>query len=79
MDDPGSRVRDKQPKSHNSTRTLPLDSVTLKGLTELKAGVGSPDNREGQVRRPAKPGVASESLLAPMLKGGFSADESGGV
>jgi integrase len=36
VEDPTSRVREKPPKSHNGTRSLVLDSVTLTTLTDIR-------------------------------------------
>src|SRR5947208_244778 len=44
VEDPGSRVREKPPKSHNGTRSLLVDLVNLKILIDANArtGVASP-------------------------------------
>ena len=41
VEDPGSRVRVKAPKSPNGFRTLMLDVDTLKGLTGGGGGAGA--------------------------------------
>jgi integrase len=57
VEDPGSRVREKPPKSHNSIRSLPLDAVTLKILTDAKASkaVTSRYMFTGRTGRPLRP------------------------
>ncbi|GAA1834551.1 hypothetical protein GCM10009682_61100 [Luedemannella flava] len=48
-------VRDKPPKSHNCTRTLPLDPITLKALSEMNAGAGSAYVFTGRTGQPLRP------------------------
>lgn len=57
VEEPTSRIREKPPKSHNSTRTLLLDPVTLKILTDTIAEEGAASRymftgRTGQPLRP---------------------------
>ncbi|MEV4715024.1 site-specific integrase [Micromonospora sp. NPDC049374] len=55
VEDPASRVRDKPPKSHNSTRTLILDPATLKTLTATKVTAGSRYMFTGRTGHPLRP------------------------
>lgn len=57
VEDPGSRVREKPPKSHNSTRTLLLDPVIVKILVDAnaKAGAASPYMFTGRTGQPLRP------------------------
>jgi integrase len=58
VEDPGSRIREKPPKSHNSTRTLLLDPMTLKILTGAKANratTASPYMFTGRTGQPLRP------------------------
>jgi integrase len=55
VEDPGSRVRVKPPKSHNGVRTLVLDPVTLDLLGPLTAGPPSRYMFAGRTGRPIRP------------------------
>ncbi len=59
VEDPTGRVREKPPKSHNSTRTLLLDPVTLGRLLDTKTtfgvGAGSPYMFVGRRGGPLRP------------------------
>jgi integrase len=55
VEDPGSRVRAKPPKSHNGVRTLLLDSVTLDVLGPLAAGRASRYLFAGRRGQPIRP------------------------
>jgi integrase len=55
VEDPASRVRDKPPKSHNSTHTLILDPVTLTTLTTTKLTTGSRYMFTGRTGQPLRP------------------------
>ena len=64
VEDPGSRVRVKPPKSHNGVRTLLLDPVTLDLLSAGRGGAGfailvhrpyGPADPTGQSHRPIQP------------------------
>jgi integrase len=55
VEDPGSRVRVKPPKSHNGVRTLVLDLVTLDLLGPLAAGPPSRYMFVGRRGRPLRP------------------------
>jgi integrase len=57
IEDPGSRVREKPPKSHNGTRSLLLDPVTLKLLADASARTRavSPYMFTGRTGRPLRP------------------------
>ncbi|WBB89838.1 site-specific integrase [Verrucosispora sp. WMMC514] len=55
VEDPASRVRDKPPKSHNSTRTLILDPATLKTLTATTVTAGSRYMFTGRTGQPLRP------------------------
>jgi integrase len=60
VEDPGSRVRVKPPKSHNGVRTLLLDPVTLELLAEA-AAVPGPTSRYLFTGRTARPLRARQS------------------
>ena len=55
VEEPGSRVRAKPPKSHNGVRTLVLDSETLDLLRAAAAGQPSRYMFTGRSRRPMRP------------------------
>jgi integrase len=55
IEDPGSRVRVKPPKSHNGVRTLMLDPVTLELLTAAAAEPASRYLFTGRTGRPMRP------------------------
>jgi hypothetical protein len=55
VEDPGSRLRVKPPKSHNGVRTLVLDPVTLDLVTAAAAGPGSRYLFIGRMGRPLRP------------------------
>ena len=57
VEEPGSRLRVKPPKSHNSVRTLMLDPVTLKGLTGGATALGPVSQYlfTGRTGRPMRP------------------------
>ncbi|MFC7535356.1 tyrosine-type recombinase/integrase [Actinoplanes sp. GCM10030250] len=55
VENPGSRVRVKPPKSHNGVRTLVLDPVTLKVLAGMAAGSASQYLFAGRTGRPMRP------------------------
>jgi integrase len=55
VEDPGSRVRVKPPKSHNGVRTLVLDPVTLDLLAEASGGPASRYLFTGRSCRPMRP------------------------
>jgi integrase len=59
VEDPGSRVREKPPKSHNGIRTLVLDPVTVKilidGQPTAGQGSGSAYMFLGRTGRPLRP------------------------
>jgi integrase len=55
VEDPGSRIRVKPPKSHNGVRTLVLDPVTLGVLTETAGGPASRYLFTGRSRQPMRP------------------------
>jgi integrase len=55
VEDPGSRVRVKPPKSHNGIRTLARDPVTLDLLTTAAAGPVSRYLFTGRTGRPMRP------------------------
>ena len=55
VEDPGSRVRVKPPKSHNGVRTLVLDPVTLDLLGPLAAGPPSRYMFVGRTGQPMRP------------------------
>ncbi|MEU4692294.1 tyrosine-type recombinase/integrase [Actinoplanes sp. NPDC023714] len=57
VEDPGSRLRVKPPKSHNGKRTLILDPLTLDMLSEVAASRGAASRylftgRTGRLLRP---------------------------
>jgi len=55
VEDPGSRVRVKPPKSHNGVRTLVLDPVTLDLLGPVAAGPASRYLFAGRTGQPIRP------------------------
>jgi integrase len=55
VEDPGSRVRAKPPKSHNGVRTLVLDPVTLDLLGPAAAGPASRYLFAGRTGQPIRP------------------------
>jgi integrase len=59
VEEPTGRVRDKPPKSHNGTRSLPLDSATLRILTDArtnpKAALVSRYMFTGRTGQPLRP------------------------
>jgi integrase len=55
VEDPGSRVRVKPPKSHNGVRTLVLDPVTLELLGPFAAGPASRYLFAGRWGKPIRP------------------------
>jgi integrase len=55
VEDPTSRVREKPPKSHHSTRTLLLDPVTLVVLITAKASAASRHMFTGRSGQPLRP------------------------
>jgi integrase len=57
VEDPGSRIRVKPPKSHNGKRTLVLDPLTLGLLTEVAANRGAASRYlfTGRTGRPLRP------------------------
>jgi integrase len=55
VEDPGSRVRVKPPKSHNGVHSLILDRVTLDLLAEAAGGPPSRDLFTGRSCQPMRP------------------------
>jgi integrase len=55
VEDPGSRLRVKPPKSHNGLRALKLDPVTSEQLTEWVVGPTSRYLFTGRTREPMRP------------------------
>ncbi|UQU67570.1 site-specific integrase [Couchioplanes caeruleus] len=55
VEDPGSRVRVKPPKSHNGVRTLVLDPLTVELLTAVAAGPAARYMFTGRTGRPMRP------------------------
>ncbi|WP_246606399.1 site-specific integrase [Paractinoplanes toevensis] len=60
VEDPGSRVRVKPPKSHNGVRTLVLDPATLDLLGPLGAGPASRYVFAGRWGQPVRPDNLSD-------------------
>lgn len=55
VEDPGSRLRVKPPKSHNGLHTLKLDPVTIEQLGDWAAGPASRYLFTGRTRQPIRP------------------------
>jgi integrase len=55
VEEPTSQVREKPPKSHNGTRTVLLDAVTVTTLTDAKASLVSRYMFTGRTGQPLRP------------------------